>query len=356
MGADHGTGAPASPTPGGVSDADHHDADYAAAEDVGLPVAAVARRLGIAAGTLRTWDRRYGLGPSAHRAGSHRRYSREDLERLVAMRRLTLEGVSPADAARTAAAAADDVTPSWSDRADDIPAARPAPPRGSVDGSVASAVAERSSDQHHAPQPPWGQTFDRDAVSLDLEQTTASVSRAFEQHGLVRAWEQLVGPTVHALSRRWATTGPGYDAELMLTSAVLTALRERGPAEPPTSATVLLAPAEDERDTLALHVLATELAERGLSTQVLAPGRPREALGEALVVTEPAVVLVLGTAAVRDVAQLDVLAQRSPGCALVLAGPGWAGVEVPGALGAETVPSLASAVDLVADLASSAQG
>ena len=35
-----------------------------------LTVAAVARRLGVAPATLRTWDRRYRLGPSAHLAGS----------------------------------------------------------------------------------------------------------------------------------------------------------------------------------------------------------------------------------------------------------------------------------------------
>ena len=33
-----------------------------------LSVAAVARMLGIAPATLRTWDRRYGIGPSAHAA------------------------------------------------------------------------------------------------------------------------------------------------------------------------------------------------------------------------------------------------------------------------------------------------
>ncbi|HET9656598.1 MAG TPA: MerR family transcriptional regulator, partial [Kineosporiaceae bacterium] len=65
-----------------------------------LTVAAVARRLGVAPSTLRTWDRRYGLGPSSHRAGDHRRYTAADLDRLVVMRRLTLEGVPPAEAAR----------------------------------------------------------------------------------------------------------------------------------------------------------------------------------------------------------------------------------------------------------------
>lgn len=67
-----------------------------------LTVAAVARRLGVAPPTLRTWDRRYGLGPSEHTAGAHRRYSPSDVARLMVMRRLTLQGVAPADAARVA--------------------------------------------------------------------------------------------------------------------------------------------------------------------------------------------------------------------------------------------------------------
>ena len=70
----------------------------------GLTVAAVARRLGVAPATLRTWDRRYGLGPSEHQAGSHRRYTAADLARLEHMRRLVIAGVPPADAARDARA------------------------------------------------------------------------------------------------------------------------------------------------------------------------------------------------------------------------------------------------------------
>lgn len=71
-----------------------------------LTVSAVAARLGVAPSTLRTWDRRYSLGPSDHTAGSHRRYSGADIARLMVMRRLTLEGVAPVDAARIALATA----------------------------------------------------------------------------------------------------------------------------------------------------------------------------------------------------------------------------------------------------------
>src|SRR5688500_7164581 len=73
-----------------------------AVQEPALTVAAVARRLGVAPATLRTWDRRYGLGPSEHVAGSHRRYTRADVARLSLMRRLTLDGVPPAEAARAA--------------------------------------------------------------------------------------------------------------------------------------------------------------------------------------------------------------------------------------------------------------
>src|SRR5665647_210846 len=67
-----------------------------------ITVAAVAGRLGVAPSTLRTWDRRYDLGPSERVAGAHRRYSDVDVARLLIMRRLTLEGVAPADAASIA--------------------------------------------------------------------------------------------------------------------------------------------------------------------------------------------------------------------------------------------------------------
>src|SRR4051795_6852101 len=85
----------------------------AGAPSPALAVAAVARRLGVAPATLRTWDRRYGLGPSEHSAGAHRRYSAVDGARLFVMRRLTLDGVAPAESARISLATDVTAAPNW---------------------------------------------------------------------------------------------------------------------------------------------------------------------------------------------------------------------------------------------------
>lgn len=317
--------------------------------DVGLPVAAVAQRLGVAPATLRTWARRYGLGPTAHVAGSHRRYGAGDVRRLAVMRRLTMEGVSPADAARAALASSDDVTLSGSDRSDDLPSARPGR-RAPVQPAVRAARTARGPGRPRPAQPPWGQDSDRAAVALDPEQTLRTVTAAFDDLGLLAGWDQVVGPALLALSRAWETTGPGYDSELMLTSAVLSALRSRTVPAPAAERPALLAPAEDERDALVLHVVACALAERGVSSRVLAPGRPRQALAAAVRSTGPAGVMLLATSPVRDPDQLSALADVPASTCLVLVGAGWAAVDPADlvvAARSRVVGSLAEAVDLV---------
>ncbi|MYV65370.1 MerR family transcriptional regulator, partial [Streptomyces sp. SID2131] len=71
----------------------------------GLTTGAVARRLGVSPTTLRSWDRRYGMGPAAREGGRHRRWAPEDVAMLEEMCRLTASGAPPAEAARIARAA-----------------------------------------------------------------------------------------------------------------------------------------------------------------------------------------------------------------------------------------------------------
>src|ERR1700712_1912352 len=72
---------------------------------------AVAARLGVAVETLRTWDRRYGLGPGTRGPGGRRRYGEEDLARLLVMRRLVTSGMPTSEAARRAVGGGGGVPP-----------------------------------------------------------------------------------------------------------------------------------------------------------------------------------------------------------------------------------------------------
>ena len=138
---------------------------------VALSVAGAARGLGVAPGTLRSWERRYGLAPSLHTPGGHRRYDPIDLARLGVMHRLVQEGVPPAEAARAAinthiGAEAVDAANPYSALLGSAGAEGPhAPARDAADdpGPVAAAgaapgaaLARRWSGAPHAPQPPIG--------------------------------------------------------------------------------------------------------------------------------------------------------------------------------------------------------
>ena len=73
-----------------------------AGSDLTWGVGAVSSRLSVTASTLRTWERRYGVGPSFRTQGGHRRYTERDIDRVELMRRLLARGVSAKDAARVA--------------------------------------------------------------------------------------------------------------------------------------------------------------------------------------------------------------------------------------------------------------
>ena len=64
----------------------------------GLRIGEVARRAGVTTATLRAWEARYGLVPSARTAGGQRLYQEADVGRVQAVRRLVDQGWSVAGA------------------------------------------------------------------------------------------------------------------------------------------------------------------------------------------------------------------------------------------------------------------
>jgi MerR family transcriptional regulator, light-induced transcriptional regulator len=291
-----------------------------------LTVAAVARRLGVAPATLRTWARRYGLGPSAHTAGAHRRYSAEDLGRLVVMRRLTHEGVSPADAARMAlSGAVADVSPARARRVIDLVPS---------DGAPTSAETEpkhergRSGGGRVLPLPdatPAVRGLARAAMELDVGALTESFERYLSRLGVVGVWERLMVPLLRGVGERWASTGEGVEVEHLLSESILGVLHAHAARgrEGRRTAPVLLACLDNEQHGLSLHVVAAALAERGVDVRMLGTRTPMSALEAAVRRCGPAVVIVWATVPGLSVDALSRLRGIRPSPLVLAGGPGW---------------------------------
>ena len=182
----------------------------------GLTVAAVARRLGVAPATLRTWDRRYGLGPSAHSAGAHRRYSSLDVARLDLMRRLVNAGAPPGEAAR-AALAADVASPGSHADLDHLAA--------TVDADLDPLLDEM--DGPHGggdvialpTAAPAVRGLARAAMSLDSIACGQIVRDSLDRRGVVWTWDNLLIPVLVGVGRRWENTGKGVEVEHVLSES-----------------------------------------------------------------------------------------------------------------------------------------
>lgn len=268
-------------------------------EQPALTVAAVARRLGVAPATLRTWDRRYGLGPGAHSAGSHRRYSASDVDRLLVMRRLTLEGVAPGDAARLALAGSG--APGSSDAS---APARPAvvTPVAVVDAAIAG-----------------------DAVRCGR---LLALGGPLDAQGVVRWWTELVEPAVADLGRRTQVDRPGVDAARLVHSAALAALRELPSPARGSQVVLVVVPSGEERPPLA-HALAGALAAQGLDARVVG-GRvdPRHAV-ELVMMTRPVAVVTVLPAHGGDPAAIGALAEAHPDLTQLVSVPDELAAQVP---------------------------
>lgn len=269
---------------------------------------AVARRLGVAVTTLRTWHQRYGMGPSLHEPGHHRRYTEQDIERLQVMQRLIVEGVAPSEAAR------------WALRG---------PLPSATSGQVSPPQLIASARGLH-----------RAALRLDAPAVRQRVAAAVHELGVVVAWDQVLRPVLAALGERHAITGGLVEVEHLVSGCVSAVFGAVPRPEPTVPAQILLACADEELHSLPLEALGAGLAASGVPTRMLGARVPPSALAIAVRRTGPAAVLVwsqLRTTA--DPAQLEVvLAAPQRPVVVAAAGPGWdvatlpAGVSTPSTL------------------------
>lgn len=272
-----------------------------------LSVGEVAERLGVPASTLRTWERRYELGPSARSAGGHRRYDASDIERLERMNLLVGSGLGPAAAAR-AAISGDPVERSV----------------GTDDFADAVVAATRA--------------YDADGLRTLF-------ARRLDDLGTLRAWSDHIAPSMRRIGEEWYAGSIGVDGEHLVSDALQTALRGRLASRRPRPLDhrpVLLACAEEEHHVLPLLALQCSLAELGIGCHMLGQRTPFSAIAGMTIRLEPAAVFLWASIVHFDGNALQaVLEAAGKRTDVVLGGPGW-NVE-----GGRVVADLQEAVDAI---------
>lgn len=271
-----------------------------------MSVGEVAGRLGVAPSTVRMWGSRYGLTASARSAGGHRRYTVEDVDRLLRMQHAVVSGADPA------AAAADVLA------GDGSPPSRPR--RGGPGGAVL-AVPGAGRDVRGVA---------RAASRLDEVTVTEAVLRSLQDRGTLTTWNVLLRPVLVAAGEHWQRTGSGIEVEHLLTQAVTTAFAQYIAALPdlPQAAPVVVAGGPLEDHVLALHAVRAGLAERGVPVRFLGPRTPMSALAStARLIRAPAVLIWMSlqdAAAAADLVSVRAAHRR---LVLLVGGPGWTGLD-----------------------------
>jgi DNA-binding transcriptional MerR regulator len=299
---------------------------------VALSVAGAARGLGVAPGTVRSWERRYGLAPSLHTPGGHRRYGPIDLARLGLMHRMVQEGVPPAEAARAAIhahidAEALEASNPWAAVLGGPAEVAQAPATDLAGGFEPAAGPGSPGGGRVLPMPRSPRSargLARAAMSLDSHACQRTVTASLADRGVIATWDELIRPVLVAVGERWAQTSRGVEIEHSFSTVMVGALAahsarlERARNGRPA----VLASAPEELHDLPLMVLQAALSEIGIRSHVIGARTPEAALRDAVVRLGPPVVFLW---AQMPGAQVPVLPVQRPASTVVVGGPGWVG-------------------------------
>ena len=327
----------------GQSEPDHPDPGERAPE-LGWPVGVVSERLAIAAPTLRSWDRRHGIGPSLRTRGNHRRYTELDIRRVLLMSRLTAQGV-PAQSAADSVLAMDsgaiaerlDVDRGFAPPGDGLGRGpggpgQPGGPVGPVEpgagGARAGEVGVSEQDATDLVDAIVGA-----ARALDPRTMTLLYRQVLRRRDVGRAWVEVFAPALRRVGDLWEEGRLGVQAEHLTSELLQSELRAvvRANRLRVAGLPVVLASADDEQHHLPLLALEAELARHGVASLFLGPRVPSDALMSALREAQPRAVFLWASLARpraepfwRDLEVVDWPLE------VVIGGPGWPdGIVVP---------------------------
>lgn len=292
-------------------------------------IASVSQKFGISASTLRTWERRYGLSPSARTAGGHRRYNGADLDRVQLMQQLLDAGIGAQDAAKVVLS----LDPAGVASALVDVAQLDAPTRGSMTPELAV------------------ETLVMAAAQLNVDKIGRTCAQVIVEHDVADAWQDVFGPALEQIDRRsreGALPRAGHHlAAQQLAVELGSAVRAGRNRE--RAGQVLLASAGPDEHWLAVLALQAALAQGGVASTTLGTFVPLDELAETSRLLEARVVFLWASARQSvHAGPWRPLWNLDPRPHVVLGGPGWgepARHELPS--GVAFCPTLGGAAALV---------
>ena len=246
-------------------------------ETPALRIGAVARRTGVAVATLRAWESRYGVLRPSRTEGGHRLYSEEDVDRVLAVLRLTAQGWS-------VAAAAGSVTAERSPARLGLvrsPAEAGQGPAGAAEERADATTLRLRDDLARSIR-----DFDASAAEEVLDTSIARIGVAF-------TLEDVVMPVLRDLGVGWEDDPSLIASEHFATNTLRPRLHRlltgvRGAAAP----TCVAAAPEPEDHELGVLSAAAVAADLGFRVTYLGSRTPTAALERSIATLRPDVVLV----------------------------------------------------------------
>jgi MerR family transcriptional regulator, light-induced transcriptional regulator len=264
-----------------------------------MQISTVSALLGIPVPTIRSWERRYGFPAPSRTQGRHRRYSREEVELLRALRDAITRGHPAGEAVRIVAANA----------------AGGGKPRTRYLDDVLAA-----------------------AMRLDPTALRRALDDATESLGVDAAIDDVALPAMHEIGSRWTAGTCDVAQEHLATDGVRTWLARLSAMVPPPhrGATLVLACGPKDLHSIGLEAFGVLLARAGWSVRVLGPLTPADAIASAVAATGATGVVITSQrgvtrrAAAEAIATVDAL----PGVTVFYAGDAFASAsarrEIPG--------------------------
>ncbi len=290
-------------------------------------VGAVAERVGVATPTLRTWERRYGIGPSRRTDGGHRRYNETDIRRVQLMNRIVSSGVPAQSAARVALSL---------DSGGLVAALASDEPLYGAPGQVIATPAETV-----------GRIIDTGAT-LDVVGLTTLLAETIRDWGVLGAWVNVLAPALQDAAFAVADHKLGEEAERVIRERLEVELRSVARSYAPRylgGRPLVLASVDAEAESLAVLALEAALAGRGVAVLSLGFEVPASALLGLLDRVTPAAVY-LWASHVPTAALVDAVDASAGDTPVLVGGPGWVGLDT-GLLQVELVaaPDLLAVAD-----------